>query len=38
LFGGLRGSELPGKGTVHMGQNLKFIKPVYIGEEVMVKI
>ena len=38
LFGGLLGSELPGKGTIHMGQNLKFIKPVYIGEEIMVEI
>ena len=35
LFGGLLGSKLPGEGTVHMGQNLKFIKPIYIGEEVM---
>lgn len=35
LFGGLLGTELPGKGTIHLSQNLKFIKPVYIGEEVM---
>lgn len=38
LFGGLLGSKLPGKGTIHMGQNLKFIKPVYIGEEVTAEI
>lgn len=38
LFGGLLGSKLPGKGTIHIGQNLKFIKPVYIEEEVIAEI
>lgn len=34
LFGGLLGSKLPGKGTIHLGQTLQFSKPVYINEEV----
>ena len=34
LFGGLLGSKLPGTGTIYLGQNLKFKKPVYIDELV----
>ncbi|NQV19048.1 MAG: MaoC family dehydratase [Armatimonadetes bacterium] len=34
LFGGLLGSKLPGRGTIHLGQTLNFKKPVYVGEEV----
>ena len=34
LFGGLLGSKLPGKGTIHLGQTLQFLKPVYVNEEV----
>jgi acyl dehydratase len=34
LFGGLLGSKLPGNGTIHLGQTLKFIKPVYVNELV----
>ena len=34
LFGGLLGSELPGEGTIHLGQTLSFKKPVYINEKV----
>jgi len=34
LFGGLLGSKLPGKGTIHIGQTLQFLKPVYMNEEV----
>ena len=38
LFGGLLGSKLPGKGTIHLGQELKFIKPIFIGEQVTATI
>lgn len=38
LFGGLLGSKLPGKGTIQLGQKVKFFKPVYIGEEVTATI
>ena len=34
LFGGLLGTHLPGKGTIHLGQDLKFLAPVYVGEKV----
>lgn len=38
LFGGLLGSELPGKGTIYLGQNLKFLKPNFVGEELTASI
>ncbi len=34
LFGGLMGSELPGKGTLYMGHNMSFKAPVYVDEEI----
>lgn len=34
LFSGLLGEKLPGEGTIYLGQNLKFIAPVPIGEQV----
>lgn len=34
LFGGILGSTLPGNGTIQLGQTAKFIKPVYVNEEV----
>ena len=38
LFGGLLGSKLPGRGTIHLGQELKFIKPIFVGEMVTATI
>ena len=35
LFGGLLGTELPGRGTILLGQTLSFKKPVYINDEVL---
>ena len=32
------GMKLPGVGTIHIGQELKFIKPVYIGDTITVKL
>lgn len=34
LFSALLGRHLPGAGTIYLGQNLKFTKPVYPGEEI----
>src|SRR5690606_18454710 len=34
LFGGLLGTTLPGQGTIHLGQSLKFIKPVFVDEMI----
>ncbi len=35
FFSGLIGSKLPGKGSIYLGQNLNFLKPVFIGEQVL---
>jgi 3-hydroxybutyryl-CoA dehydratase len=32
------GMEFPGPGTIYMKQDTKFMRPVYIGEEIIVKI
>lgn len=34
LIGGILGSELPGNGTIYLSQFAKFLKPVYIDDEV----
>lgn len=34
LFGGLLGSVLPGRGTIYLGQELKFQKPNYVEESL----
>lgn len=34
LFSGLLGEQLPGQGTIYLGQNLKFTAPVPIGEKI----
>ncbi len=38
LFGGLLGSKLPGRGTIHLGQKLNFRKPVFVNEKVNITI
>jgi acyl dehydratase len=34
LISGILGSSLPGEGTIYMSQTLKFVRPVFVGEEV----
>lgn len=34
LISKLLGTELPGEGTIYLEQNLRFLKPVYLGDEV----
>jgi acyl dehydratase len=34
LFSGLLGKNLPGEGTIYLGQDLKFKKPIYIDQAV----
>ena len=34
LFSGLLGEQLPGQGTIYLGQKLKFTAPVPIGEQI----
>ena len=38
LFSTLLAEKLPGPGTIYLGQNTKFLSPVYIGDEVLVKV
>ncbi|SBT06383.1 Phosphate butyryltransferase [Candidatus Accumulibacter aalborgensis] len=38
LVSGLLGNQLPGPGTVHSGQDLEFLAPVPIGEQVTISI
>lgn len=35
FFSGLIGSKLPGKGSIYLEQNLKFVHPIYIGDTVL---
>lgn len=38
LFSGLFGTKLPGRGCVYAAQNLKFRRPVYIGDTVVATV
>jgi len=38
LFSGLIGMELPGEGSIYLGQSLTFKAPVAIGEEVTASV
>ena len=38
FFSALFGTQLPGRGCVYVGQDLKFRKPVYIGDTVTATI
>ncbi len=38
LFSGLIGVELPGEGTIYLGQSLTFKAPVFIGEQVTASV
>lgn len=34
LISAVIGTQLPGINTIYMGQNLKFVAPVYLGDEI----
>jgi 3-hydroxybutyryl-CoA dehydratase len=38
FFSGLFGTKLPGRGCVYAAQNLKFRRPVYIGDNVVATV
>lgn len=38
LFSGLLGQELPGEGTIYLGQNTKFRKPVFIDQTITASV
>ncbi|MFM5785037.1 MaoC family dehydratase [Aeromonas caviae] len=38
LFSGLLGQQLPGKGSIYLGQSLSFTLPVFVGDEVTAEV
>lgn len=38
LFSGLFGTKIPGEGCVYKSQNIRFKRPIYVGDEVTAKI
>ena len=38
LFSGLLGQQLPGEGSVYLGQSLSFRAPVFIGDAVTASV
>lgn len=38
LISSALGTQLPGEGSIYMSQELKFVKPVYIGEECTAEV
>jgi phosphotransacetylase/acyl dehydratase len=38
LISTLLGTELPGPGTVYLGQTLRFRKPIYVGDQILVSV
>lgn len=38
LLSNVIGMKLPGPGTIYMEQNMKFLKPVYIGDTVTARV
>ena len=38
LFSGLLGQQLPGKGSIYLGQSLGFKLPVFVGDEVTAEV
>lgn len=38
LISAVIGTQLPGPGSIYMSQSMKFLRPVYIGEEVEAQV
>lgn len=38
IFSEIIGTHLPGRGSIYLEQNLRFLKPVYVGESIVVKV
>ena len=38
LWSALLGTRLPGPGSIYMGQDIKFVKPVHIGDTVTARV
>lgn len=35
LFSGMFGTDVPGEGSIYVEQNVRFLKPVYLDEEIL---
>lgn len=38
LFSKILGNNLPGEGSIYLGQNLKFLRPVFVNEEIKIVV
>lgn len=38
LISGIMGTSFPGEGTIYLAQTLKFLKPVFIGDEITYRL
>lgn len=38
LFSGLFGTRIPGEGCVYKSQNIRFKRPIYVGDEVTARV
>jgi len=38
LISAVLGTQLPGPGTIYLNQNLKFAGPIYVGDQITVKV
>lgn len=38
ILSGVLGTQFPGVGTIYLSQTLKFLKPVFIGDEITLRI
>lgn len=38
LISGILGTKLPGPGAIYLMQEMKFLKPVYLGDEIVAKV
>jgi 3-hydroxybutyryl-CoA dehydratase len=38
LISCILGTKLPGKGTIYKSQKLKFVRPIYVGDRITVKV
>ncbi|MDP2813093.1 MAG: MaoC family dehydratase [Erysipelotrichaceae bacterium] len=38
LFSAILGTDLPGEGTIYLGQSIKYLKPVYLNDTITAKV
>ena len=38
LISAVLGNKLPGPGTIYLGQELKFVSPVYLGDDIVAEV